>query len=101
MVRAELKLIETAKQAGSYDRFLLISDDAVPIHPAHVLRELYENDVDYIELNQQEVGSEFHQRYTGYFFLDHPATAARRQGHRLLTELDAEFFEKMAEIIAL
>jgi hypothetical protein len=101
MVQAEIRLIETARQVASYDRYILVSDDAIPIHPAPALRALHENEVDFIELNLQQEGSEFHKRYAGFFFLDHSATAAMRQGHRLLTELDARFFEKMAEIMTL
>ncbi len=101
MVRAELKLIETAKQAGSYDRYLLISDDTIPIDPAPVLRERHNNDIDFIELNKQPEGSEYYRRYTGFFFFDHPATAVRRPGYRLLAELDDRFFQEVTEIAAL
>jgi hypothetical protein len=101
MIEAEIKLIEAAKQVANHDRYILVSDDTVPIHPAPVLESHFANETDFIELNRQEPGSEFHGRYAGFFFLDHPATAAVRRGHRLLSELDGRFFDKMAEIATL
>jgi hypothetical protein len=98
MIHAELKLIQAARQAGPYDRYVLISDDTTPLRPAPDLQALYETDTDFIELNRQPEGSEYHQRYTGFFFFDHPATAVRRPGYRLLADLDDRFFAKTAEI---
>ena len=101
MIQAELKLIHAARQAAAYDRYVLISDDAIPIRPAADLQALYQTDTDFIELNRQPEGSEYHRRYADFFFLDHPATAVRRPGYLLLAKLDDRFFAKTAEIAAL
>ena len=101
MIQAELKLIHAARQVAAYDRYVLISDDAIPIRPAADLQALYQTDTDFIELNRQPEGSEYHRRYADFFFLDHPATAVRRPGYLLLAKLDDRFFAKTAEIAAL
>ena len=53
MVRAELKLLAMARGAGPYEKYLLISDDAFPVHTPDMLAMHFSNPDDQISLVPQ------------------------------------------------
>jgi len=77
MIRATLLLIETARMAGQFDRFLLLSDDAMPIFPPDFLNAQLAAQDDMMTAEVQGPGSKNYQDYQEFFFLDHPTTAVR------------------------
>jgi hypothetical protein len=99
MMRAELKLLATARVAGPYDRYLLISDDAFPVVPALELRDRLSTSVDLITAVKQEKTSYIHGRYHEFYCLDHPTTSIR--GEPRTGIIDQALEKKISEIAAL
>jgi hypothetical protein len=96
MIRAEMALIALAQSVTNYDRFILLSDDALPIRPIRDLRRLADTDLNFIQTIEQPENSPFFQRYLKFYYLDHPVTAI--PGNRsVLPELDDEFFGELRQ----
>jgi hypothetical protein len=95
MMRAEFRLIERALSSGSYDRFVLLSDDSFPVRSLVDLQKLLAEDVDRITAVRQPEGSDFYKRYHGYFYFDHGATNPRGGLHG--REIDEALVGKIAE----
>ena len=100
MIKAEVKLIETALAAASYDKCLLISDDTFPLVDPQRLHDFIDSDADHITTYKQHPGSVFFERYHKFFHYDHPATMMRGRGSRL-PEIDDQFISKIMEISAI
>jgi hypothetical protein len=100
MMQAEFKLIETAREVASYDKYVLLSDDAFPILPPDALAEHLTKGEDYVTCKRQPPKSEFYTRYDKFFFYDHPATMMRDHGTRCV-EIDINFEHSIAEISVL
>ncbi len=100
MVRAALRLIQDARAAGTYDRFLLLSDDTMPLFPPGDLNARLAAQGDLITAVGQGPGSKNHADYPKFFFLDHPATTAR-DGRPRSGEIDERLQTAVLEIAAL
>ncbi len=98
MIRAMLKLLETARERGEFDRFVLISDDSIPVRTPESLAELFDPAVEYIDLIRQEPGTEFYERYREFFFLDHAVSSVRTRKPRLFSPIDDAFLQKIGEL---
>lgn len=75
MIDATWNLVHATDQ--KYDRYLLISDDSVPIIP---IDELFLNlsfDIDRISARKLQPSDKFKSRYDEFFYLDSKATALR------------------------
>jgi len=100
MVRAELRLLQAARAAGPYDKYLLLSDDSFPVLPPRELASHFDNSMDQITLVRQDVGSPFHRRYREFVCYDHPSTAVRHPGPRTAL-VDEDLERRVAEIAVL
>lgn len=100
MVRAELKLLAMARDAGPYEKYLLISDDSFPVHTTDMLAKHFSNPEDQISLVPQPERSPFYARYHGFYCYDHHVTAIRTPDRRQGL-IDPELEEKVAEIAVL
>jgi len=98
MIRAELALIALAQSVTNYDRFILLSDDALPVRAVPDLRGLADTDLNFIQTIEQPENSSFFQRYSKFYYLDHPVTAIH-SNRLLLPELGDEFFAQLQELI--
>jgi hypothetical protein len=98
MMRAEMDLIAIAREVGPYERYLLISDDSLPIRTAIELREMMNVEVDRISVLAAREGSTFWNRYWGWFYFDHDATQPRGGS---LHQIDDALIVKMDELKAL
>lgn len=98
MVLAELKLLATARAAGPYDKFVLLSDDCFPALPPGALRERLQSAADQVTHVLQPSHSPFYARYHGFYCLDHPTTAAKSVGGLQSGSVDESLEEKIAEI---
>jgi hypothetical protein len=97
MMQAEFKLIEAARARNKYDRYLLISDDSIPILPGGALSARLGAAGDLISFMKLHDSSPLMVRYRNFYFYDHPATMARRHEAPSL-EIDEEFEQRIAEI---
>lgn len=77
MIEAELKLIELARRSGDYDKFLLLSDDTLPIYPAAELRDALAREGDRITAVSQSKTSRNGKLYEKFIFADHEVTSLR------------------------
>jgi len=75
MVEAELALIFAALESGTYERFVLVSDDTFPLLPPQALADYAAEDVDRVMLRKLEPDDPFMPRYERFFHLDHRATS--------------------------
>jgi len=101
MMLVALKLLETARDAGPYDRYVLISDDAFPILPANEIAARLSVGNDLITMVKQPKENQYHNRYTQFFFYDHRATMVRGGIGSRLPEIDEAFERRIAEIAVL
>jgi len=97
MMVAEFRLIEIARANRRYDKYVLISDDTVPILPGKALGERLADADDMISFTHQDHNSPYWARYHKFFLYDHPATMVRGHNTRSV-EIDEEFEKKIAEI---
>lgn len=72
MMEAEFRLIWAARNAGAYDKFLLISDDTLPVFPPDWLNAVLGQRRDFVTLIAQEAGSKNYVAYHKYFFMTIP-----------------------------
>ena len=100
MIKAALRLIEQASASRPYERFLLLSDDTMPIFPAEFLNDSIQAQGDLISAVAQGPGSKNHSDYSKFYFLDHPATTARDSVPRS-GEIDERLQAAVLEIAAL
>ncbi len=100
MLEAEFKLIDAARAAGPYDKYLLITDDTLPLFPPAWLNAVLGQERDLVCAMGQPEGSKNDLNYKKLFFYDHPATMIRGHGSRS-TEIDERFLHAMQEISAL
>lgn len=75
MVQATIALLKAARLRGSYDRYVIISDDSLPLLDPAALRNKLELDCDYIEV--RPVNDALKIRYERFLMLDSPATQVR------------------------
>ncbi|PPQ28468.1 beta-1,6-N-acetylglucosaminyltransferase [Rhodopila globiformis] len=104
MIQAEIGLIETARAAGPYDKYILLSDDSLPAVPPLALQAHFANEEDQVAIHRQDQASPFHARYRDFFCYDHDATSIRgRSGDRNsgLRLIDEDLEHKIAEIAVL
>jgi len=94
MVEAELALISAAMATAHFDRFSLVSDDALPVIPPARLRSLVEKNHDRIALRKLSATDPFMARYRGFFFFDHPASSLHGRPIETAT-IDENFLEHM------
>jgi hypothetical protein len=99
MVQAELKLLATARAAGPYDKYLLMSDDSFPVVPASQLRERLSTGTDLISAARQPKASYIHGRYHDFYCYDHATTSTRDEARTGI--IDEALEEKIAEIAVL
>jgi hypothetical protein len=74
-VCAIIKTIEIARERAHYDRFVLLTEDSVPLRPPAELLSCLSDDIEWID--SHELPEERWQRYTGFFCFDTPATNPR------------------------
>lgn len=94
MLEAELRLIEAARTKGDYEKYLLISDDTLPVYPPDYLNQVLSQKSDLITAIKRPLEK---SNYSKFFYYDHPATTMRGHGHRS-TEIDDTFLNAMQEI---
>ena len=99
MVRAVVHLLQAAERNGGYDRYLLISDDSLPLLSPGALCARLAEDVEFMEMYRIEPGDRMH-RYEGFFMLDSGATSARGAPVND-REITAECLAAMARLTAL
>jgi hypothetical protein len=99
MMQAELRLLATARAAGPYDKYLLISDDAFPVVPAPQLRDHLSTCADLISAAKQGKASYIYGRYHDFYCLDHPTTSIR--GDARTGIIDEALEQKISEIAVL
>ena len=75
MVEAIIELIHAAMEKERYDRYIIISDDSMPIVEMQELRRRIELDVDYVDLGA--VPAAFQSRYERFYMFDSEATQVR------------------------
>lgn len=75
MIRATMRLLETALETKGYSNLLLVSDDTLPIVPVERLRSALGARVERIAIRRLQEDELFVQRYRKFFLLDHPATS--------------------------
>jgi hypothetical protein len=95
MMQAEFDLIHTARAASQYDRYVLISDDALPTRAPRELRSMIHADVDRITVQCAPEHTTFWDRYHGFYYFDHDATQPRG---RPLTEIDEALVRKIRQL---
>ena len=99
MVVATMNLIRRAMHEGHYDRFLLISDDSSPLIPVREMVHRLSERREYIWI-WSETQHRFMDRYSNYYFLDHPATAISPSGFEGRI-IDGPFLEAMKDVALL
>jgi hypothetical protein len=100
MIRAQFRLIEAAL-AGDYDKFLLISDDTLPLFPPSHLNHILGAEGDFVSAMPQASGSRNLIFYHQYYYYDHPATTMKGPRTEQGTQIDETFEAAIAEIAAL
>lgn len=94
-VEAMIRLLTAAKIRSRYDRFLLLSDDSIPIvEPQTLLRSLEENP-NIIQLSSHQ---KRRWRYDKFFMFDSKATQLRPTVDREVTDDAIERFERLASL---
>jgi len=101
MLRAQFRLIETAFAAGDYDKFLLISDDTLPLFPPAHLNEVLGAEGDFVSAMPEARGSRNTLFYHKFYYYDHQATTMKGQRTEHGTQIDEPFEAAIAEIAAL
>ena len=74
MMEATMELLRSAAGKGAYDKFLLISDDSLPLLPPAALTDRLAATDDFVAIGPNE---RFRSRYTGFYMLDSHATQVR------------------------
>ena len=90
MVIATMSLVEAAWNHDTYDRFVLISDDSTPLVPLASMLERLAEAREFIWVCRENQ-HEFMDRYSNFYFLDHPATCLSWV-HMDARTLDSAFF---------
>lgn len=98
MVQATIALLKAARLRGSYDRYVIISDDSLPLLQPAALRNKLELDSDYIEV--RPVNDLLKIRYERFLMLDSPATQVRWIPV-IDREVTEEMFHRCERLIAL
>jgi hypothetical protein len=95
MMRAELNLIRAARATAHYDRYVMISDDSLPMRAPRELRSMMRADVDRITVERAPEHTTFWHRYHGFYYFDHDATQPRG---RPPTEIDDALIAKIRQL---
>ncbi len=74
MVEATIALIKAARARQAYARYVLISDDTVPLQPLAAIREALLGNEEFIATRPAE---DFRHRYDSFFLFDSQATQLR------------------------
>lgn len=77
MIEATLSLIDSAQKYSAFHRFVLVSDDTIPIRSPKVLKEAFCSSNEYISVRLIQPSDPFMKRYERFYFFDHPATSLR------------------------
>jgi hypothetical protein len=97
MVEAELRLIQAARSAAKYDRFVFITDDTIPLFPPAWLNAILGGTQELISAVPQAVGSKNYLNYQRFWHYDHPLTTERAPPIRP-TEIDDQLLASMMDI---
>jgi hypothetical protein len=100
MIRAQLRLIE-ATLAGDYDKFLLISDDTLPLFPPSHLNDILGAEGDFVSAMPEGRGSRNQLIYRQFYYYDHQATTMKGPRTEQGTQIDETFEAAIADIAAL
>jgi hypothetical protein len=100
MVQAELRLLQVARDAGPYHKYLLLSDDSFPVLPPAQLATHFDNPHDQVTLVHQRADSPFQQRYREFSCYDHPGINLRPLKPRTGV-IDEDLERRVAEIAVL
>jgi hypothetical protein len=92
MVEATMKLIYEARSQDDFDRYLLISDDSLPLVNLQTLTQSLEDSADYFHL---DVNVERVWRYDKFFMFDSEGTQLRYSPSREFTDLAMSRLERM------
>ncbi len=99
MIKAQLAAIDLARASGSYERFILLTDDAIPLRTPNVLKGFFEDKVDYITRHLQVEGI-YYNRYARFFTNDYPPTKMRGR-HQDYVYAEDDFIEAVSRLGAL
>ena len=99
-VRAIIKAIEVARDLANYDRYILLTEDSVPLRSPSDLIRLLSDDVEWIDSN--ELPQDKWQRYTRFFCFDTPPTNPRMNNpiEKFFTKESIETFVRMQSLMA-
>jgi hypothetical protein len=100
MIEATMELMSEALSDGQIKRLALVSDDSIPCRPISELAIQLSMDVERIGMRKLGAQDYFFERYRGFFFFDHIATAPRwRPMH--VSQVDHELISNMLAISSL
>lgn len=74
MVEAAIALIKTARARRAYARYVLLSDDTVPLQSLSAIREALSKNEEFICMREAD---DFRYRYDSFFLFDSAATQVR------------------------
>ena len=100
MVEATLDLLRIAVREGPYERYLLISDNSLPVRSLDGLFERLKQNEDVIACRRPPAGHPVLQRYEQFFLTDGEQVDCRRNWGSP-TPLGQDAFEQMAQVLAL
>jgi Core-2/I-Branching enzyme len=95
IIEATMRLILYARSQGEYDRYLLLSDDSVPLVNASAVLQALETFPDHIHIHRAR---ERAWRYDKYFMFDSEATQLRWTSDREVTNEALEKFERLGAL---
>ncbi len=95
MVEATMQLITKARSQGAFDRYLLISDDSIPLVNLQALSRAIQDSPDYMQLAPTPSRS---WRYERFFMFDSEATQLRFTPNR---NFDDDALSRIERMIAL
>lgn len=75
MIEATMRLLQIAKSHRHYDRFVIVSDDSIPIVSPQDMRQMLQLAVEYTAAGPAP--PEFFERYRRFFMLDSKTTQVR------------------------
>lgn len=95
-VRAVIGAIEVAQQSSAYGRFVIITEDSIPLVNLHTMAEMLASDVEWIEIDVSEQDWVW-QRYREYYCYDGYPTNPRYFDPRERS-FDASFLKKLERL---
>jgi Core-2/I-Branching enzyme len=95
IVEATMRLILYARSTNSFDRYMLISDDSVPIKSSATIRETLETHADHILIHP---AGDRAWRYEKFYMFDSQATQLRWTSDREVTEEAVAKIERLGAL---